>query len=124
MGFKKLYTIENIRPLPCLGNIVGPIRTPVRLEEKDVIDLVKNNFSVYEHNPLKKKEKVKVTLNNYSSITFKTSKKEAIDEKALKKELIKETTTPPEKKEKEKKKEKETKNDATTETPIQTDFSK
>ena len=124
MGFKKLYTIENIRPIPCLGNIVGPIRTPVRLEEKDVIDLVKNNFSVYEHNPLKKKEKVKVTLNNYSSITFKTSKKEAIDEKALKKELIKETTTPPEKKEKEKKKEKETKNDATTETPIQTDFSK
>lgn len=118
---KKLYTIKDIKPIPCLGNIVGPIKTPVRLSESDVLSLVKAGFNVYEHNPLKKKESVKVTLHNYRSIVFETSTKDAIIENRVKKELIKEDIS--DKKDK-KKKEETPKDDAVKEIPIYMDFSK
>jgi len=119
---KKLYTIKDIKPIPCLGNIVGPIKTPVRLSESDVLSLVKAGFNVYEHNPLKKKESVKVTLHNYRSIVFETSTKDAIIENRVKKELIKENNSS-DKKDK-KKKEETSKDDAVKEIPISMDFSK
>ena len=120
MTIKKLYSIENVLPIPCLGNIVGPVRTPVRLSEKEVIVLLQSGFTLYEHNPLKTKEKVKVTMSNYNSIKFETSKKDAVDEKKVQKELIIEST---DKKDKKKKEETPT-NDAKVETPIGMDFSK
>ena len=91
-GFKpieRLYTIENLGPIKCLGGICGPITTPTKLNDSDVILLLKDNYKVYQHNPYNYDEKEQVTRSNFSNITFKTTKAEATKKKIMNEEVFK-----------------------------------
>ena len=52
------------------AGISGPITTPIVLDPKDVLKMVKSGMTVYEHNPYNISEKVKVTPQNINFISF------------------------------------------------------
>ena len=70
----KLYTVTTPGPIPGLDNIVGPLTTPMRLSKINVLEMLKNNYEVYEHNPSNKTEKVRVTRYNINSIKFNSNR--------------------------------------------------
>lgn len=65
----KLYTVTD--HLPIIGmDIRGPLSTPVTMKESHVIDMIRRGYHVYQHNPGDKKEKILLTLSNYTSVKF------------------------------------------------------
>lgn len=66
----KMYIITTAKEIPCLGGITGPITTPVKLNQSDLIWLLNNGFTVYQCNPFDSNEKVLVDRMNMNSITF------------------------------------------------------
>lgn len=66
----KMYIITTAKEIPCLGGITGPITTPVKLNQSDLIWLLNNGFKVYQCNPFDSNEKVLVDRMNMNSITF------------------------------------------------------
>ena len=83
----KLYTIETAKPIACLGNIQGPLTTPTALNFTDVLNMINKGFVIYEHNPAKIGEKVRVTKANIKNIVFPTSRAKAGAERALNREV-------------------------------------
>jgi hypothetical protein len=65
-----MYIITTAKEIPCLGGITGPITTPVKLNQSDLIWLLNNGFKVYQCNPFDSNEKVLVDRMNMNSITF------------------------------------------------------
>lgn len=104
---ENLYTVLDARKIDCLGGICGPIQHPSPIKESDVINLVRNGFTLYQHNPHNLCEKVKVTRTNFNSIVFKTSRYDGLKSRTLNKEIRSEAnkvSTPAPKKEDKKKK--------------------
>lgn len=66
----KMYIITTAKEIPSLGGITGPITTPVKLNQSDLIWLLNNGFTVYQCNPFDSNEKVLVDRMNMNSITF------------------------------------------------------
>ncbi len=66
----KMYIITTAKEIPCLGGITGPITTPVKLNQSDLIWLLNNGFTLYQRNPFDSNEKVLVDRMNMNSITF------------------------------------------------------
>lgn len=66
----RLYIITTAKEIPCLGGITGPITTPVKLNQSDLIWLLNNGFKVYQCNPFDSNEKVLVDRMNMNNITF------------------------------------------------------
>jgi hypothetical protein len=66
----KMYIITTAKEIPCLGGITGPITTPVKLNQSDLIWLLNNGFKVYQCNPFDSNEKVLVDRMNMNNITF------------------------------------------------------
>lgn len=66
----KMYIITTAKEIPCLGGITGPITTPVKLNQSDLIWLLNNGFKVYQCNPFDSNEKVLVDRMNMNSIAF------------------------------------------------------
>ena len=66
----KMYIITTAKEIPCLGGITGPITTPVKLNQGDLIWLLNNGFKVYQCNPFDSNEKVIVDRMNMNNITF------------------------------------------------------
>jgi hypothetical protein len=122
---KNLYTVLDPRVISCLGGITGPIQHPTPIAVDDVVSLVRDGFTVYQHNPHNPHEKVKVTRNNFNSIVFKTTRCDGYKARALNNELRKEAlkvSAPTPKKEKESKKKESEKTDTVVEKPVNTDF--
>lgn len=125
---KNLYTIKDARVISCLGGITGPIQHPTEMKPEDVITLVRNGFTVFQHNPHNLREKVKVTRNNFNTITFKTSQVDGYLARALNRELrneAKKVSAPapePKKESKENKKEKSKEEAPKIEKPVNSDF--
>ena len=82
-----LYTVADPRPIAYLDGISGPITHPTYIEEDVVIKMVRDGFTVYQHNPYNHNEKVKVTRMNFNSINFKTSRVEGLKRRALNAEI-------------------------------------
>lgn len=80
---EKLYTVTSVLPIPALDNIVGPMTTPTKFDQQDVLWMLKNGYEVYQHNPFKKSEKVKVTRANINSIKFNGTRESATAERLL-----------------------------------------
>lgn len=85
-----LYTITTPKPIPCLGNITGPITNPVKLSLPNVMKLLSNGYEVYQHNPADKRERVKVTIENVNTIHFTKTKNEVVQNRVLNREIKKE----------------------------------
>jgi hypothetical protein len=124
------YTIVDPRPIEFLHGMSGPITTPTVLNEMDVLKLVRRGYTVYEHNPFKKSEKVRVNVHNFNKIVFKTSRAEAYRQRRLNREMQEiargdrvKTVKKEETKAKEVKKE-EVKKEVKEEKPVVTDFQK
>ncbi len=102
-----LYTVLDPRPIECLGGICGPIQHPTEISESDIILMIRDGFTIYQHNPHNLREKVKVTRLNFNSITFKTSRYDGFKTRALNKEVRsedKKVSAPAPRKEEKKKK--------------------
>ena len=84
---KKLYTVNTVKNIPGLG-ISGPLTTPMKMEFHHVLDMVKNGYKVYEHNPQDLTEKVLVTMQNINTIEFKNSRATAMNRRELNQSLI------------------------------------
>lgn len=121
---KNLYTVLDARVINCLGGITGPIQHPTEMDLNDVICLVRDGFTVFQHNPHNLREKVKVTRTNFGSIVFKTTRYEGIKLRALNTEMRNEAkkVSAPAPNKKEQKKEKSNKDEVKLEKPLNTDF--
>ena len=84
---KNLYTVLDARVIDCLGGICGPIQHPTEMAESDVITMVRNGFTVFQHNPHNLREKVKVTRTNFNSIVFKTTRSDGYKSRSLNTQL-------------------------------------
>lgn len=76
-----LYTITTAKEIHCLGDITGPVTTPVKLEKADVISLLKNGYTLYQVNPYDYNDKVLVTRSNINTIEFSRSRADVTKEK-------------------------------------------
>lgn len=74
----RYFTIASALPITALGNINGPLTTPVQIPFADVLDMLRKNYVIYEHNPVNKAEKVRVTIDNVNNITFSTTRYDAL----------------------------------------------
>lgn len=74
----RYFTIASALPIKALGNINGPLTTPVQIPFADVLDMLRKNYVIYEHNPVNKAEKVRVTIDNVNNITFSTTRYDAL----------------------------------------------
>lgn len=77
------YIIATTGEIPLLGNISGPITTPIELSIADVVKLLNAGVSLYQTNPLDKNDKVKVTFDNYTTITFKRKRAAITNDRLL-----------------------------------------
>lgn len=84
---RRLYTIASERPIACLGGIQGPLTTPTPIGYEDIITMITKGYEIYQHNPVKLTEKVRVTRSNVNSIKFETTRAKAAAERALNKEI-------------------------------------
>lgn len=84
---EKLYTVKTPKPIPCMGNIQGPMTEPTSMKFDDVLSMLCMGYEIYQHNPNKLSEKVLVTKQNIGNITFPTSKEKAISDKKDFKEM-------------------------------------
>lgn len=84
---EKLYTVKTPKPIPCMGNIQGPMTEPTSMKFDDVLSMLCMGYEIYQHNPNKLSEKVLVTKQNIGNITFPTSKAKAISDKKDFKEM-------------------------------------
>ena len=66
----RYFTIADAKPIPGLSGIGGPITVPVVLPYNEVLALVRKGYTVYEHNPLNKDEKILLTLDNVHGADF------------------------------------------------------
>ena len=122
---KNLYTVLDARVIDCLGGICGPIQHPTEMAESDVITMVRNGFTVYQHNPHNLREKVKVTRTNFNSIVFKTTRYDGYKSRCLNTELrneAKKVSAPAPKKDKDNKKKSFNDEKVETEKPTSMDF--
>lgn len=122
---KNLYTVLDARVIDCLGGICGPIQHPIEIAESDVITMVRNGFTVYQHNPHNLREKVKVTRLNFNSIVFKTTRYDGYKSRSLNTELrneAKKVSAPAPKKDKDNKKKSFNDEKVETEKPTSMDF--
>lgn len=87
------YTIATIGEIPLLGNLSGPITTPIELNIQDVVRLLNDGVVLYQVNPYDKNEKVRVTFDNYTTISF-TRKRAAITSNRLLNRSIREMEAP------------------------------
>lgn len=69
---KDLYTIETAAFIPEVG-LYGPILEPFEMDEYAVLNLVRNGYTIFKHNPYNAFEKVQVTVENHNSIVFDTT---------------------------------------------------
>lgn len=83
----KLYTVKTPKPIPCMGDIQGPMTEPTSMKFDDVLSMLCMGYEIYQHNPNKLSEKVLVTKQNIENIKFPTSKAKAISEKKDFKEM-------------------------------------
>lgn len=88
----KLYTVASIAPIVGLSDIMGPLRTPTKMEFHDVLTMVKRGYVIFEHNPVDPIEKVRVDQDNINSITFKNTRASALERHALNKAMIEDAT--------------------------------
>lgn len=63
------FTVASQGTVLGLG-ISGPITTPVVLDPKNVLKMVKKGMVIYEHNPYNTAEKVKMTVYNINTNKF------------------------------------------------------
>lgn len=55
-----------------LGNLTGPVVTPVRLSQETILKIIKSGHTVYEVNPSNHKEKILLTFMNATDKHFNT----------------------------------------------------
>lgn len=74
MSKTKLVTIESPGKIAALGGILGPIKTPCRMDTDVIITLINSGKLVYEVNPSNVKEKVRLTRLNVLKNNFNESR--------------------------------------------------
>ncbi|GEM_PF-5882393 len=74
----RYFTIASAMPIKALGDINGPLTTPVQIPYADILDMLRKNYVIYEHNPVNKAEKVRVTIDNVNNVKFTTSRYDAL----------------------------------------------
>ena len=67
---KKLCTISHSGPIVELGGIRGPVTRPMEIDTTVITKLVNRGVTVYEVNPYKRSEKVKLTYANIMTVNF------------------------------------------------------
>lgn len=80
---KKIYVVDDNKTIIGMDNIVGPLTTPSSMNFIDVLEMVKRGYNIYQVNPYNHSERVKVTLNNIHSVTFKSGRSAATTQKML-----------------------------------------
>lgn len=66
----KLCSVPTYGTIKELGNITGPIMSPIPLTYEQLILLINKRYLVYEHNPANPSQKVKLTRANLRSTNF------------------------------------------------------
>ena len=74
----RYFTIASAMPIKALGDINGPLTTPVQIPYADILNMLRKNYVIYEHNPVNKAEKVRVTIDNVNNVKFTTSRYDAL----------------------------------------------
>lgn len=75
MADSKLVTIESYGSIDVLGGLIGPITTPCNLDINTIVLLINSGKIVYEVNPKKTNEKIRLTRLNVRSNNFKPVQK-------------------------------------------------
>lgn len=73
----RYYTVKDHTLIPGL-NITGPLTEPSPIPYAIVLSMVKKGYTVYEHNPVNKYEKVLLTLDNVTGADFKSTRPQRI----------------------------------------------
>lgn len=73
----RYYTVKDHVLIPGL-NITGPLTEPSPIPYAIVLSMVKKGYTVYEHNPVNKYEKVLLTLENVTGADFKSTRPQRI----------------------------------------------
>lgn len=73
----RYYTVKDHTLIPGL-NITGPLTEPSPIPYAIVLSMVKKGYTVYEHNPVNKSEKVLLTLENVTGADFKSTRPQRI----------------------------------------------
>lgn len=68
----KYVIISSSGPIKELGNLTGPIVTPVRLSQETILKIIKSGHKVYEVNPSNHREKILLTFMNATDKHFNT----------------------------------------------------
>jgi hypothetical protein len=73
----RYFTVRD--PLPIIGlGITGPLTQPVSIPFASVLAMLKKGYTVYEHNPVDKSEKVLLTFDNVNSVDFVSTRAQRI----------------------------------------------
>jgi hypothetical protein len=72
---KKLVKIMTNGPIVELGNILGPVNSPVKIEINKIINMVQHGKKIIEINPRNQNETVLLTLANVTKNNFPTEQK-------------------------------------------------
>lgn len=73
----RYYTVNDHVLIPGL-NITGPLTEPSPIPYPIILSMVKKGYTVYEHNPVNKREKVLLTLENVTGADFKSTRPQRI----------------------------------------------
>ena len=85
---RRLYTIETPGlTLASVGGIKSPLLVPTEMDPDDIIRYVRKGAVVYQHNPVDKSEKVRVTPQNVMMIEFSTTKSQAVRKRIALREM-------------------------------------
>ena len=83
MSESRLYTIGTASPIEALGNIVGPLTVPTKIDHNSIVKMLKNGYVIYQHNPYDLTEKVRVTKMNINTIKFTKTRSAATAQRML-----------------------------------------
>lgn len=80
----KLCMVKHNGPISALGNVVGPILHPCRINTRAIINMVHQGIQVIEINPKNHKEQVTLTIQNVSLNNFPEAPKYKMPEQEKK----------------------------------------
>lgn len=83
---EKLYIVKTRKMVLGLG-IMGPLTSPVRIEDRYVLDMVSRGYEVWAVNPKDTTEQIKLTPRNVKSITFKNTRATGVRQRKTNKEF-------------------------------------
>lgn len=74
---EKKYIVTSPRVILGLG-IQGPITTPIKIDFNNLLRMIRTGYEIYQVNPYDPSEKVRVTISNMHTITFKNTRPQVV----------------------------------------------